>query len=189
MGRRLVPIVSVVSLMICLLTLALWAFSVTRFYPHFEWGNSRTGVARQGTIINGTIEFSRYWGVRDIDLEDGSMVAGRIEVGDGWDTAGFHFHSIEFRKFDSKAVAPPEQHTNSGWKMLPESYGRQNQFWFELIWPLILSLPLSLWLMWKLARELSRKWRRREGFCRKCGYDLRATPDRCPECGTAATKR
>lgn len=43
----------------------------------------------------------------------------------------------------------------------------------------ISSLPMAV-----LYRRRPRRQTARHGVCKTCGYDLRATPERCPECGT-----
>ena len=56
--------------------------------------------------------------------------------------------------------------------------------WFFL---LVLAILPALWLVRR--RSARKRYRIAKGLSLVCGYDLRATPDRCPECGTIPSER
>jgi hypothetical protein len=84
-----------------------------------------------------------------------------------------------------------------GWGTLFSTYALKWQFagfaWFRdgTFWILVFPAwcPTAIFSVLP-ARAVVRCYKRRRaqaasaGFCSTCGYDLRATPDRCPECGT-----
>lgn len=55
------------------------------------------------------------------------------------------------------------------------------------LWPLaVLPIVASVWLS-RRYRDIRRRQRAEQQLCINCGYDLRASPQRCPECGMEFT--
>jgi len=179
MNLRVFNVLAAVSLMLWVATLALWVWS--------EWWTDRLSWRHNESVrsvasVRGDI-------VIDINVENASMAPAS------------YFGLEQYPRDDLQ----PIQLRWCSYPVAPYTFDIRNWggFWWSAVrtpaaiqgvelvvphWSLavaIVSLPLTRTTLWLKRRVLAR-WRRNSNLCPTCGYDLRATPDRCPECGTPA---
>ena len=65
----------------------------------------------------------------------------------------------------------------------PRSFQVLHYSTFGVRWVLLTALASGLPVVWIVLHLRSRR-ARNSGVCARCSYDLRASPERCPECGT-----
>jgi hypothetical protein len=125
----------------------------------FESGAGGLGYARRSTSGLGQSEWSmEYWNPHCWSTSKSAAYPDAI----GEPFLGFHFERFSY------------------------VFRGQVDRWVRLIIPFwSLVTFTSLIPAAQILRALRRRERIAAGICTRCGYDLRATPERCPECGTA----
>jgi hypothetical protein len=94
-------------------------------------------------------------------------------------------HIVWWRQDPNQTLArygyvPPEVLTAATRPDLPHYYrwGLDIPYW-------LIGVPCAfVWLRSSLKTYRAHRHQQRSGLCPTCGYDLRASKDRCPECGT-----
>ncbi|MDB5328931.1 MAG: hypothetical protein JWP03_82 [Phycisphaerales bacterium] len=194
MLRRAFSILSALSLLLCIATCVLWAWSdVRRETAIFSIGRILISeeVSHGGFHLEVGLGFPERqplcW------ISGRGTTSAEFEFA-GWPPLGFdavaqwHLFDVygnygeEYPLLDNRGRVVRWPNPNFPGPML--RHGKP--FYFCSIGNAPLWLLVLLFGVMPSARTL-RRWprrRRRIGDCAKCGYDLRATPDRCPECGT-----
>jgi hypothetical protein len=169
---------TVLSLVLCVATAALWV----RSYGLIDWVQWTDHRHFPGVVSSdGRMIYSYQFWPNGVGGNTPGLTAGS-RPGDPpyWDR-------------DDGTLAPRHQFAGFEWspaagRVSPAGYfGRRIRtpttfvvaapHWFLCA---LTAAPIVLWV-----RAQRRRRRGVAGLCPACGYDLRATPERCPECGTA----
>ena len=177
MKRRVLNGMTALSLLLCVAVVALWV----RTY----WVRDRVFSEQIGHVQDRPVFTS--W----------CMEANRGRV-----CVDFYRNKVTTKPPDQPVPGFDTRWTRLAWPSQPgaPAWPGTLGFWFDAkadgrgyraraaimpLWlPAVLFAALPAWRYIRRDRRLARLGRLR--LCTQCGYDLRATPDRCPECGTMA---
>jgi hypothetical protein len=128
----------------------------------------------------------------DIAYSDSAMPQRSIDVQGSLTINGGIFRTgigtIVFNAFAPFLVPPPNPAPTGSYRFLSYSGNstplRRYRVLIVPYWSILLLITPPLWIIAVLDARVRRRARRaKRGECIRCGYDLRATADRCPECG------
>ena len=177
MKRRLLILLTALSLVLCIATVALWvrSFFVADVLTWFA-ENSAGGVRSTG----GTIICRRI-----VPAEGGKMPRGLLDPQPSGVVYRAASPAENVRPFDPKwavagfsavegtvAVFDPGASTSRNVRVCGVTVAD---------WSIVAATAVLP--CWRLVRRARAARPREPGLCPACGYDVRATPERCPECG------
>ena len=166
MTRRLFNLLPALSLRGCVVVVVLWVRS-HRSTEAFEWWSAGAGAG---------LEFR----VRGVYTPAGSL---GFYVGDYPPGTSSGTFELMYHRYRTSPPSPPAGGT-LGFAMVWPAPAPGDVVWRELRVPYwFLLLICAVAPVRRAAKAISGTRLRRLGLCPRCGYDLRATPGRCPECG------
>ena len=169
MQRVILPTIAAVALLSWVAVVLLWIVSYVR--PMELWSRRIRGTPNgvEVTVVYGSLSIQK--GTASVTAPVNGGVG--LSITSGWDAFGLHFHRLIAIRRDAKR------------KPIPGIAGQYAEFWFSLFWPFFLTTALTAWIIIALLRRRAAIARSLVGrVCARCGYDLRASRGRCPECGT-----
>jgi hypothetical protein len=166
--RRLLNLLAVLSLLLCVAVCVLWAALPRAMPAQFYTSGHRYSV--HWTPESMWLEVTA--GVRD------ARGGFRAPAGQGWASSWDWPQPLPLGfGYGRSPVGDPRAAFYRG-VALP--------WWFLFSAPLV--LPAWRLVGWRLAARRHRRAARKH-LCPHCGYDLRASPGRCPECGHEEAER
>ena len=188
MRRKLFTLCSGVSLLLCVATTALWARTL--------WGSDIVTIDHEdlsSPFNRGFILISQPWGLKlQWHWETPGTSASAAEA--GGDAVGRRRWVVRHDfGYPERLMWEPDSRANRlGFYWGTYRHDRPHRV------SRLLKIGVPHWFavagfgllpaFWSVGRY-RRVRRMGRGLCTRCGYDLRGTPDRCPECGSLTVNR
>ena len=150
-------LLTLLSLMGLLLSVGAWGLSFSNNLVHIGCFQPRSGLLHHVVLVPG----------KAILIRDGGVGTVR-STGPSWRFGDNQF----FLHVTGQSIKSTSEYTRLFRSITVP-------MWLPTI---IFAIPVGWLVVWTPLRR--RRKRKKLGLCSKCGYDLRASKDRCPECGT-----